>query len=43
MADWIGKAAEMVGGVMVALRRGATPAEQAVGTAPRSPRRVRSG
>ena len=24
MADWIGKAAEMVGGVMVALRRGAT-------------------
>lgn len=37
MADWIVKAAEMVGGVMVALRRGATPAEQAVGTRPAIP------
>ena len=37
MVDLIGKAAEIVGGVMVALRKGATPEAQAVGEDPSIP------
>ena len=37
MTDLIGKAAEVVGNVMVALRKGQTPATQAMGETPAIP------